>query len=129
MPLKILLLDFWSEKNRGDAAMQQALIRMTRQYFKSSRVYVCMAYGFNQAHKFIDHFDYTLKEGVDDLLPGFFPTFFPMKIPHSSNHRSLGIFLLANRTHAATIVKYTSLGIITVMLFPFFDIYLLLKQL
>lgn len=73
---RIALLDFWSEKNRGDAAMQVALIELVEKYFPGYELVVIAAYGANQWPKFLDEFDYS-RSRVAGILGGLRPTFLP----------------------------------------------------
>lgn len=73
---KILLLDFWSDHNRGDAAMQIALVDMVREHAPSAELTVMAAYGANQWPAFRPEFDET-EPRVDGIVGGFRPTFVP----------------------------------------------------
>ncbi len=71
-----MLLDFWSDHNRGDAAMQIALVDMVREHAPSAEVTVMAAYGANQWPAFRPEFDET-EPRVDGIVGGFRPTFVP----------------------------------------------------
>src|SRR4051812_20495383 len=73
-PRRILLLDFWSDRNRGDAAMQIAMIRMLRDLVPDVRLTIMTAYGCNQWPDQVGEFD---ESGplADDMVGGLQPTF------------------------------------------------------
>ncbi|MBM3138612.1 MAG: polysaccharide pyruvyl transferase family protein, partial [Chloroflexi bacterium] len=74
---QVLLLDYCSEKNRGDAAMQVGLIRLVQKYFHHSDISAVTVFGANQTQGFYKEYDHTLKMSVT-LLGGLKPTFFPL---------------------------------------------------
>ena len=76
-PRVVLLLDFASEMNRGDAAMQDALIEMTRRYLPGYARKVVCVYGANQRPAFPAHFDASIRAGAE-ILPGLRPTYNPL---------------------------------------------------
>jgi colanic acid/amylovoran biosynthesis protein len=47
-PKSIFVMDFWSDHNRGDAAMQVALLDMLKSRFPGATLTVSTEYGFNQ---------------------------------------------------------------------------------
>ncbi|HTX78383.1 MAG TPA: polysaccharide pyruvyl transferase family protein, partial [Longilinea sp.] len=75
--MKILLLDFCSEKNRGDAAMQVGLIELVYQNFQDPEVSIISVYGANQSKNLQDEFDHSTKYPVT-ILGGLRPTFYPI---------------------------------------------------
>jgi len=77
--IKILLLDFASEKNVGDAALQIALIRLVRKYFKEAELIVSTVYGANQFPEALSQFEYSIKENVTEIIGGMLFTFFPIE--------------------------------------------------
>jgi polysaccharide pyruvyl transferase WcaK-like protein len=86
VPERIVLLDFWSEKNRGDAAMQIALIELVRKHFPDAKVSVVGAYGYNQWPEFLTELDYT-RDLIPDIVGGFRRTFFPLRSIDKSDNR------------------------------------------
>lgn len=74
--MNILLLDFWSDRNRGDAAMQLGLVRLLRRRIPEARLVVMAAYGANQWPTFLDELDETAPI-VDGVVGGIRPTFVP----------------------------------------------------
>jgi polysaccharide pyruvyl transferase WcaK-like protein len=70
----VLLLDLWSDKNRGDAAMQIALIQLVRRRLPDSRIVAMAAFGANQWPMFLGEFDET-RPLVDDFVGGVRPWF------------------------------------------------------
>lgn len=74
---KIILLDFCSEKNRGDAAMQVGLLKLVFKYFRDPIISIVSVFGANQASKFIYEYDHSLKWPVS-IYGGLKPTFFPI---------------------------------------------------
>jgi|GEM_PF-1726730 len=73
----VLLLDYCSEKNRGDAAMQVGLIKLVQKYLPQADISVVSVFGANQILDFQTEYDHTLKMPVR-LLGGLKPTFFPL---------------------------------------------------
>jgi polysaccharide pyruvyl transferase WcaK-like protein len=71
-PHEILLLDLWSERNRGDAAMQVALVRLVRERLPGSRITAMAAFGANEWPALRGEFD---ESGplVDDFVGGIRP--------------------------------------------------------
>lgn len=90
---RVLLLDFWSDKNRGDAAMQIALVEMVRRRLPGSSISVMAAYGSNQWPAFVDELDQTAHR-VDDVVGGIRPTFVPFEegiAPSRGRRRAAGL--------------------------------------
>jgi len=81
VPKKIVLLDYYSEKNRGDAAIQVGLIRLVRKRFPEAEISVVAAIGANQARDIPEHFPHTLREGVE-VMGGVCPTIVAAREPH-----------------------------------------------
>jgi colanic acid/amylovoran biosynthesis protein len=75
-PKRILFLDCWSDRNRGDAAMQIGLIGLMREQVPGARITVMAAYGSNQWPEFATELDET-SVLVDDVVGGIKPTFVP----------------------------------------------------
>lgn len=74
---KVVLLDFASEKNRGDAAMQVSLIQLSKKYFNQCTLSVITVFGTNQHPECLSQFDHTYPEyGADILYYGGFLTTF-----------------------------------------------------
>jgi polysaccharide pyruvyl transferase WcaK-like protein len=76
-PLNILLLDFPSDKNRGDAAIHVGLVGLLRRRLPTARLTVMSAFGANQWPELLDELSVT-KPLVDEVVGGFRPTFVPM---------------------------------------------------
>jgi polysaccharide pyruvyl transferase WcaK-like protein len=74
--LKVLIVDYWSDKNRGDAAMQLGLVSLIRESIPSSHITVMAAYGWNQYPEFVSELDET-SQVVDEIVGGIRPTFVP----------------------------------------------------
>lgn len=73
------MLDFASEKNRGDAVLQLALIRLTRKYFRDAELVICTVYGANQFPEALIHFEYSSKEKtIKEIVGGLMPTYYPI---------------------------------------------------
>jgi polysaccharide pyruvyl transferase WcaK-like protein len=86
--LKILLLDFCSEKNRGDAAMQAGLIELVYRNFLNPDVSIISVYGANQFKALHNEYDHSYKFPVT-ILGGLKPTFYPI---NENDHRSNFLF-------------------------------------
>ncbi len=76
-PQEVLLLDFWSDRNRGDAAMQIGLVQLLREQLPTCRLTVMTAFGVNQWPAFVAELDET-GGIVDDVVSGFNLTFDPL---------------------------------------------------
>lgn len=70
----ILLLDFYSEKNRGDAALQVALTKLTQKTFPDTDIHIVSAMGANLSKMLLGHFAWSSKEHVP-VVGGIAPTF------------------------------------------------------
>lgn len=75
-PTKILLLDFCSENNRGDAAMQVGLLKLVFQYVIDPIVSIISVFGANQSKLLITEYDHSIKFPVT-ITGGLKPTFYP----------------------------------------------------
>lgn len=76
-PKNVLLLDVWSDRNRGDAAMQIALVRLIRRRLPQSRITAMTVLGANQSSTIAGEFDET-GPLVDEIVGGFRPTTAPI---------------------------------------------------
>jgi len=76
-PDKILLLDFVSEQNRGDAAIQIGLVELTRMYFPNATLVAIAEIGANQEQWLTEHYEYTLKRKVP-VCGGLWHTSYPL---------------------------------------------------
>ena len=74
--LRVVFLDFWSDKNRGDAAMQIVQVKMLRSIVPKSYITVMAAFGANQHECLADELDET-SPLVDRLVGGLRATFVP----------------------------------------------------
>jgi hypothetical protein len=74
---KIVLLDFCSEKNRGDAAMQVGLLKLVYRYFRDPIISIISVFGANQSRQLINEYDHSIKWPVS-ILGGLKPTFYPL---------------------------------------------------
>ncbi|WP_018415245.1 polysaccharide pyruvyl transferase family protein [Teredinibacter turnerae] len=81
----ILLLDFASEMNRGDAAMQEAILDIVEDVYPNAEKSIVSVYGENQETAFKDHFDCSALHDVD-IYPGVRNSFNPL----SSQFKNLG---------------------------------------
>lgn len=88
IPINILLLDFSSENNRGDAAMQVGLLELVFRHFKDPVVTIISVFGANQADQLLNEYDHSLKFPVK-ILGGLKPTFYPI-----NNNSSKPIFFV-----------------------------------
>jgi polysaccharide pyruvyl transferase WcaK-like protein len=75
---RVVLLDFWSDNNRGDAAMQVGLVRLLRKRLPGARMTLITAYGANQAADVASEFDETGPH-VDSIVGGFRLTAVPFR--------------------------------------------------
>ena len=60
----ILIIDFCSDKNRGDAAMQRGLLKVVEARYPNAKISILAWYGWNQQASFDDVFCETLKGGA-----------------------------------------------------------------
>jgi polysaccharide pyruvyl transferase WcaK-like protein len=70
----IAILDFASEMNRGDAAMQEAIIEMVSSEFPTHEQNIICVYGNNQSEAFTAHFDCSISHGAI-IHPGLRKTY------------------------------------------------------
>lgn len=74
--LKVVFLDFWSDKNRGDAAMQVVQVNMLRSLMPNSHITVIAAFGANQSEFLSEELDETTPL-VDNVVGGLRATYVP----------------------------------------------------
>ena len=74
----VLIVDYWSDRNRGDAAMQIATAELVRKYAPGAKITVMTAYGWNQWPELCSELDETSKH-VDAIVGGIRPTFTPIE--------------------------------------------------
>src|SRR6187455_2210603 len=75
---KIVLLDFCSEKNRGDAAIQIGLVSLVKKYFPKDQLKIITVFGANQKRYLRNELDHTFNQKIP-ILGGLKPTFYPLK--------------------------------------------------
>ncbi len=73
----IVLLDFCSEKNRGDAAMQVGLLKLVNKFINEPIISIISVFGANQAKQLLNEYDHSSKFPVT-ILGGLKPTFYPL---------------------------------------------------
>jgi colanic acid/amylovoran biosynthesis protein len=103
----VLLLDFCSEKNRGDAALQIGLIELVRRRLPTARLTVMSALGANQWPQLLDELAISAPL-VDEVVGGFRPTFVPMG----------SRLLQVRRVRQVAIVTSTLAGLLMLPLWP-----------
>lgn len=89
---KILLMDFWSEKNRGDASLQISLVEMVEKYFPDSELSILTEFGTNQYPAAEEELDYTGKK-VREVSGGLRPTFYPLDKTYNTRFRPFSVVL------------------------------------
>lgn len=77
MTKKIVLLDFCSEKNRGDAAMQVGILKLVFRYFYEPMISIISVFGANQSNNLINEYDHS-KSWPVRILGGLKPTYYPI---------------------------------------------------
>lgn len=78
-PKKIFIMDYWSDHNRGDAAMQVALIEMLRERYPDAALSVGVEYGTNQWADIPAELDHVLEMIPEtDLHGGIRKTAYPI---------------------------------------------------
>lgn len=89
----IAILDFASEMNRGDAAMQEAIIEMTKDEFPQHQQNIICVYGENQSETFDAHFDCSISHDAK-ILPGLRKTYNALggKAAQTSNKKAKNLF-------------------------------------
>ena len=70
----VLLLDFASEKNRGDAAMQVSTVQLAKKYFPEATFSVLTVFGVNQYPESLSQFDHTYPDEQLRFIGGLYPT-------------------------------------------------------
>lgn len=84
----ILVVDYSSEQNRGDAAMQAGLLDLIIQHFQHAKISIISVFGANQKEKLITEYDHSCKYPVT-ILGGLRPTFYPLG--NFKNNSILGV--------------------------------------
>lgn len=87
-----IILDFWSETNRGDAAMQETILQLSKKYFPNTKFTVSAAYGTNQIDYVRNQLDYSLKHDVE-IIGGIKHTFYPFKRTALTRNRPVRLIL------------------------------------
>lgn len=73
--LHIIVTDVWSDRNKGDAAMNVATIQILKNSFPSADISVCSLFGANQMYVAIQESFLTRKENISSFIGGLFPTY------------------------------------------------------
>ena len=109
-PRHVLLMDFWAEGNRGDAAMQTGLIKLVRSRLPAARLTVMAASGANQWPGLAGELDET-GPLADDVVGGIRPWLLgPIK------HGPLSVALIRKVVSGT----YAALAIAMLPLWPLF---------
>lgn len=114
-PQEVLLLDLWSDRNRGDAAMQVGFVQLLREQLPACRLTVMTAFGVNQWPTFVSELDET-GAIVDEVVGGFGPTFDPLGKPPPQGRWGLRL-------------RKASGGLLGAMLLPIWPLLIRLKWL
>ena len=91
----IVLLDFCSEKNRGDAAKQLGLIKLVFRYITDPIISIVSVFGVNQINQLINEHDHSCKYPVT-ILGGLKPTFYSFD---NSCNKSIFLIELKNAVY------------------------------
>ncbi len=83
---KVVLLDYCSEKNRGDAAMQVGLLKLVFRFIKEPIISIITVFGSNQSGELLQEYDHSINWPVK-ILGGLKPTYFPI-----NNHKVDSLF-------------------------------------
>lgn len=75
---KIVILDFMSEKNLGDAAIQVGLLKILRESFPQATIAIMTSFGANQLSELGGEFTHSLSKETK-LFGGLVPTFYPFR--------------------------------------------------
>lgn len=75
-PINILIVDFVSEKNRGDAAINVGLINLINKGYTNANISVISVFGANQFPKMEQEHDHSSMLGIQ-IFGGLVPTFYP----------------------------------------------------
>jgi len=76
---KLLLLDFSSETNAGDIALQEGMLKLAKGQFPEASFSVTVAYGANQDFRAGHHFVSLLQDPDLEIGGALRPTFFPLE--------------------------------------------------
>ena len=68
--MKAFVMDYWSDHNRGDAAMQVSLLELLKKYSQGVQITVCTEYGFNQQDDLLSELDEVGPKGLADRIMG-----------------------------------------------------------
>lgn len=73
---KVVIVDFVSEKNRGDAAIHMGLINLLHKSFPNAVLSAVSVFGANQFPEMNQEYDQSSVVGIQ-IYGGLVPTFFP----------------------------------------------------
>jgi len=71
----ILITTFWTDRNKGDASLNIAIIRFIRKIFPEASIIVCSVYGANQFDLIERELYLTKREDIDSIIGNVFPTY------------------------------------------------------
>ncbi|HMP85358.1 MAG TPA: polysaccharide pyruvyl transferase family protein [Candidatus Paceibacterota bacterium] len=100
---KILLLDFTSEKNKGDAAMQISTVSLIKKYFNECEISVSTVFGPNQFKDSVELFEYTSKDDDVEMISGIMHTSYHV---HIKINRFKKIINLLNSIFLITLIYF-----------------------
>lgn len=90
--LNIIIVDYISEKNRGDAAIHLGLIKIIKESFPNANLSAVSIFGANQFSAMEDQFDQSKGCGIS-VFGGLLPTFYPES---KNEHKSAVLFEIQN---------------------------------
>lgn len=73
--LHILVTDVWTDRNKGDLALNLGVMHMLRKCFPSSDISVCSLFGANQMDLAIQESFFTRRAKIRFFVGGLFPTY------------------------------------------------------
>lgn len=76
--MKLLFLDFSSETNIGDIALQEGLVALTRRHFPDAKLAATVIFGANQEYKVGNHFSALFNHRDIQVEGALRPTFYPL---------------------------------------------------
>jgi len=108
-PINIFITNVWSDKNKGDAAINISVIKMLRKIFPDANICVCSSFGANEISFAIRENYLTISENIQSFVGGLFPTFHGTHIDSSQSNVILANVRKMLRTLLSLIVATVTL--------------------
>lgn len=80
----VLITNIKTDRNRGDAAMQQAVVRLFNKYFPTAKISLCSHIGANQLSLAKKESCRIIREDIGSFVGGPFPTYYEINRVNNS---------------------------------------------